>query len=66
MKCKYKGCDKGHFCYGYSPEEWIPSDDVDGGGYYIGEDYDWGACPCCDGVNYEDCPNCSKEIDHEE
>jgi len=19
----------------------------------------WGACPCCNGVDYENCPNCS-------
>lgn len=56
MKCCYEGCQEGHFCYGYHPAEWIPSDE---GGYWIGDEYEWGACPCCEGVNFENCPKCS-------
>ena len=44
MKCKHEGCQEGNFCFGHNDEtDW----------------YDWGACPCCDGSNWEDCPSCS-------
>jgi hypothetical protein len=45
--CKYEGCQEGHFCFGYHEEY---------------DEYEWGACPCCDGRNWKNCPNCDKPV----
>jgi hypothetical protein len=73
MKCKYPGCEEGHYCYGYRPAEHVTKDmAIDAGdrnlegSLYSQEEYDWGACPCCGGGDYENCPNCSKEEDKNE
>lgn len=58
-KCVHSGCQDGKFCYGYHPAQWIQTSDEDG--YWIQEQYEWGACPCCEGVNWEDCPNCKEK-----
>lgn len=66
MKCKYLGCQEGHYCYGYHDAEYVTRDmAIDAGdrslegSLYQHEEYDWGACPCCGGENWEDCPRCN-------
>lgn len=59
MKCRYDGCEEGHYLYGYRPEEFIQVTENDG--YWTQEEYDWGACPCCGGSDWADCPNCTKQ-----
>jgi len=68
MKCRYVGCYDGHFIVGEYPETYVSHDmamdaenmDLEGMVYQESEPV-WGACPCCNGVDYENCPNCSKE-----
>jgi len=58
VSCKHDGCQEGHFCYGFTPAQYVQTDS---GGYWIDEDYEWGACECCEGKNYAACPKCSDE-----
>jgi hypothetical protein len=69
MKCKHEGCNEGHFIVGSHPEEYVTQDmatdacDMQlAGALYREEEPIWGACPCCDGANYENCPNCGAHI----
>ena len=51
MKCKYADCQEGHYCIGYHEET---------------DEYEWSACPCCGGSDYENCPTCTKlEEEHD-
>jgi hypothetical protein len=65
MKCKYEGCQEGHYCYGYHPAEYVTRDMASDacdmsleGNVYRQEEYEWGGCPCCEG-HWEDCDRCS-------
>ena len=65
MKCQFEGCQEGHYCYGYHPAEYVTlemaidaGDRSLAGELYRSEEYEWGACPCCEG-NFEDCPRCN-------
>ena len=64
MKCTFEGCEEGNYCYGYHPAEHVTRDmAIDAcdrtleGSLYRQEEYEWGACPCCQG-EWENCPNC--------
>jgi hypothetical protein len=70
MKCQYENCQDGHYPVGYHPAEYVSRDmalDAQDpsleGSLYHEEEYEWGACPCCDGVNFENCPNCNRLAD---
>ena len=67
IKCRHEGCEEGHYCYGYHPAEYVTMDmAIDAGDrsmageLYRQEEYEWGACPCCEG-DYLDCKHCLPE-----
>ena len=43
MKCNYPECQEGHYPLGYDDDHEVV----------------WGECPCCNGGNWENCPNCT-------
>jgi len=69
MKCRYPGCDKGHYIVGSNPETYVSHDmamDAEDltyeGMLYQEEEPIWGVCPCCGGYDYDNCSNCSKVL----
>ena len=55
MECKFEGCEQGNYCFGFHQA-------LDEYGNWNGDgEYEWGACPCCKGVDWKDCPRCNAE-----
>lgn len=54
-ECIYPECDKGHYPLG-------EQEHFDDDGTPLGSEFIWGACPCCGGCNWQDCPNCKTAV----
>ena len=54
MKCQYPDCNEGHYPLGQNS---FQIEEEDGWRTVYG-DVEWGACPCCGGPDWENCPKC--------